>query len=395
MKETLVSVLMVNYNHEETIKESLESILNQSYKNLQVIIVDDGSTDNSCEIVEKIQDSRIELYKQKKNRHISYVTNVGLTKVRGEYLARIDSDDIWYASKIEKQMNFLKVHPEYKICFSLVDIINAKSKVISDNDIGGLYDIKFKDQAEHLEYFFFVGNCLALSSVLMKTEVMFEVGGFNLGYMQSHDFDYWVRIAKKYPIYVMQEHLIGVRRFGERDKNLNNSNTSEVNSTRFYNEYMDIRKHFFDDLDNELFVLAFQKYFKCKDSITEEELECEKAFLLCSPCNPTNSIPPVGIQRFLELFEDELYVKLLEEKYHFTLKDFYKLTGKHIYYDRVLEDRVMENKLLKEQVKELLNNNRGANEEISRLKEVISEYENSTSWKVTRPLRMLMKRIKG
>ena len=65
--------------------------------------------------------------------------------------------------------------------------------------------------------------------------------------MQSHDFDYWVRIAKKYPIYVMQEHLIGVRRFSERDKNLNNSNTSEVNSTRFYNEYMDIRKHFFDD----------------------------------------------------------------------------------------------------------------------------------------------------
>ena len=91
-------------------------------------------------------------------------------------------------------------HPEYKICFSLVDIINTKSEVINDKDIGDLYEVFFKGQADCLEKFFFMGNCLALPSVLMKTEIMKEIGGFNLGYMQSHDFDYWVRVAKKYPI---------------------------------------------------------------------------------------------------------------------------------------------------------------------------------------------------
>ncbi|MFR5582735.1 MAG: hypothetical protein ACLTLQ_01715 [[Clostridium] scindens] len=233
--------------------------------------------------------------------------------------------------------------------------------------------------------FFFMGNCLALPSVLMKTEIMKEIGGFNLGYMQSHDFDYWVRVAKKYPIYVMQERLIGVRRFDKNDEKSNNSNTSEISSTRFYNEYMDIRSHYFDDMDNELFVYTFQKYFKCKESKSIEELECEKAFLLCTPCNPSYAIPPVGIQKFLELFQKEIYVNLLEEKFHFTIKDFYKLTGQHMYNDRILDDR---RKMLQTENMELIKEN-------SNLEKLINEYENSTSWKITKPLRMLMSKIKG
>lgn len=81
MEKPLVSVLMVNYNHEDTIRESIESVLNQNYKELQFIIVDDGSTDSSCEVIEQFKDSRIELYKQKRNQHICYVTNLGLSKV--------------------------------------------------------------------------------------------------------------------------------------------------------------------------------------------------------------------------------------------------------------------------------------------------------------------------
>lgn len=385
MEKPLVSVLMVNYNHEDTIRESIESVLNQNYKELQFIIVDDGSTDSSCEVIEQFKDSRIELYKQKRNQHICYVTNLGLSKVKGDYLARIDSDDIWYPEKLEKQIQFLVEHPEYKICFSLVDIINTKSEVINDKDIGDLYEVFFKGQADCLEKIFFMGNCLALPSVLMKTEIMKEIGGFNLGYMQSHDFDYWVRVAKKYPIYVMQERLIGVRRFDKNDEKSNNSNTSEISSTRFYNEYMDIRSHYFDDMDNELFVYTFQKYFKCKESKSIEELECEKAFLLCTPCNPSYAIPPVGIQKFLELFQKEIYVNLLEEKFHFTIKDFYKLTGQHMYNDRILDDR---RKMLQTENMELIKEN-------SNLEKLINEYENSTSWKITKPLRMLMSKIKG
>ena len=94
MKEPLVSVLMVNYNHEDTIGETIESVLGQTYQNMQFIIIDDGSTDRSCDIIKSFQDERIELYRLGKNRHICYATNYGFEKVKGDYLARIDSDDV-------------------------------------------------------------------------------------------------------------------------------------------------------------------------------------------------------------------------------------------------------------------------------------------------------------
>ena len=70
MGEKLVSVLMVNYNHEDTLAETIQSVLNQTYSNFQFIIVDDGSTDRSCAIIESFQDERIELYKREENEHI-------------------------------------------------------------------------------------------------------------------------------------------------------------------------------------------------------------------------------------------------------------------------------------------------------------------------------------
>ena len=81
--------------------------MNQTFSNLQFISVDDGSTDRSCEIIESFQDERIELYKREENEHICVATNYGFTKVKGDYLARIDSDDLWYPDKLEKQLLFM------------------------------------------------------------------------------------------------------------------------------------------------------------------------------------------------------------------------------------------------------------------------------------------------
>ena len=118
MKEELITVLMVNYNHEDTIKEAIESVLNQTYTNIQFVIVDDGSTDASCRIAEQFDDSRIELYHLERNEHICYATNFGFSKIKGRYLARIDSDDIWYPDKLNKQIALMQRNKECKICFT-------------------------------------------------------------------------------------------------------------------------------------------------------------------------------------------------------------------------------------------------------------------------------------
>lgn len=396
MNDHLISVLMVNYNHEHTIKKTIKSVLNQTYKNIQFIIVDDGSTDLSCNIVEQFDDKRIELYKLEKNEHICYATNVGFDKVKGKYLARIDSDDIWYPNFLEKQMMFMEEQPERKICFTWCDWIDEE-----DNNINhlvpewlGLCDVKFNSQREWLKQFYFEGNCLMHSAVVMETELMREIGGFEPAYRQLHDFDYWVRIAKRYNIYIIPERLACIRKF--RTGRDNASTPTKINTIRTFNEYMDIRATMFDGMSDETFIEAFGDQFVCSDSRSEEELKCEKAFMLCKPQRGWDGIPPEGIRRLKSLFESSRSKVLLEDKYHFSIKDLYELTSTHIYSDPVLKEEystyIGE---LNEKLQVSYNEKCNLQKEVLGLNEQISVYKNSTSWKVTRPLRFVGKMIRG
>lgn len=391
MDNQLVSVLMVNYNHADTIGETIKSVLDQTYQNIQLIIVDDGSTDQSCEVIEAFDDQRIELYRLEKNRHICHATNYGFEKVTGTYLARIDSDDVWYPHKLEKQMAYLAANKDRHICFSWIDLIDENGNSINEEckELVKLFETNFTGQADCLHTFFFIGNCISHPSVLMRTDVMHQIGGFDLGYMQAHDFDYWVRIAKQYPIYVMPERLLAMRRFmGAGKENTNNSNDSVVSGIRFFNEFMDIRAHFFENLDNQVFCDTFRGDFRCHDSQTEQELAIEKAFLLCKPIHGRDSVPAAGILQLNELLRNPNSATLLEEKYNFTAKDFYNLTGKPVYYDdmckRELAEKTEECKNLYTEIQQLKAQN-------VRQRHVIAEYAESTSWKVTAPLRVVGK----
>lgn len=395
MGEKQVSILMVNYNHQDTIGEAIQSVMNQTYSNFRLVIVDDGSTDRSVEIVKGFEDERIELYQMDKNRHICEATNYGFTKIHGDYLARIDSDDIWKSNRLERQLDYMAEHPECRICFSWIDLIDETGTIINDKDreLLGLFETKFETQREWLRTFFYVGNCLCHSSVLMTRELMEELGEFNRGFAQSHDFDYWVRAAKRCScMHVIQERLVSLRRYSE--ETINNSRCTVEQDTRFFNEYAEIRKHFFEDMSEEIFICAFGEDFKLATSVMKDELDCEKAFLLCTPINTTNSVPAAGIEALMKLTNNEKTKKLLEEKYNYTVKDFYKISCNHIYCDAYLETReetlekvIHEKEVLK---KEILIKQ----EEQKQLLRIIREYENSTSWKLTRPLRKAGERIK-
>lgn len=197
-----ISVLMINYNHAAHLSLTIESVLSQTYQNIQFIIVDDGSTDCSQTIIKDYasRDPRIEYYFLEKNQHICHATNFGFQKVTGEYLARIDSDDLWYPNKLQKQLDFMQKTPDCNICFSWTDLIDEHGNSINDSEreLYNLFNGSHPSCQEHwLEFFFIHGNCLSHPSVLMKTEIQKEIGDFNPAYRQAHDFDYWIRIAKK------------------------------------------------------------------------------------------------------------------------------------------------------------------------------------------------------
>ena len=394
MEKDLVSVLMVNYNHADTIEKAIKSVLEQTYSKLRLIIVDDGSTDNSVAIIKSIKDPRIELYEEKKNRQISAVTNIGMRKVHGEYLARIDSDDLWEKNKLEIQMKYLKEHPEYEICFTHAAMIDENDQRM-DSELEKLYAVAYERQEEWLETFFFIGNCLPMTSVLMTTRLMIETGEFNVAYRQLHDFDYWIRIAKKHAMAVIPEKLVKMRRY---ENKTNNSNTSEINTIRSYNEYVDIRRHFFDDMPDDLFKITFGKYFRNSHASSTEELACEKAFLLCRPWGQNEIISNVGVEAFIDLFQNPGMVDVLEKTYGLNIKNLYELTGHHLYNDGKMQEDIQflreKNKELEIEKNKLQEMNERTKKEMINLKKRILEYENSTSWKITKPLRKVEKSVR-
>jgi glycosyltransferase involved in cell wall biosynthesis len=106
-KKIKVSCILRVYNGEKYIREAIDSILNQTYKDFEFIMIDDGSTDDTVKIIESYNDSRIKLYKNEKNMGLSYATNRGIELAKGEYIALVDSDDVYYNTRLEKQVKYL------------------------------------------------------------------------------------------------------------------------------------------------------------------------------------------------------------------------------------------------------------------------------------------------
>ena len=421
MISPLISVIMTAYNSEKFIRESIDSVLNQTYTNLQFIIINDGSTDSTAEIISSFSDPRIEYYSLAENCHIAYATNLGFSKARGQYIAIMDSDDVWLPQKLEKQLTFLQQHPEHQGCFSWVTLINEKGEIIDDklSHLHELFSAHTETREDWLRFFFFYGNRLNNPSSLVTHESMRQTGYHSLFYIQAMDFEWWVRFTKKFSFGILEEPLIKYRRLSDPEGNI--SSYSETHDTRFFNEYMYIRYHFFDGMDDDLFIRTFQDFFRCSDSSTPEELLCEKAFLQCYPVHSSSVPSALGLLNLEELLSSKNTAKLLKERYHFSTVECGTYTGKHILNDLHLQtyadkitglqhwldlsqqhihklefdiENLIAQKAQKEHeisqinlhITELLN-------QIHNLSHDLNEITQSTSWKITAPFRSLKDKI--
>lgn len=116
MKKPFLTVVMPVYNGEKYLKEAIDSVLAQTYTNFELLVIDDGSTDNSVEIIKSYEDPRIILLQNGTNFGVGYTRNVGINNAKGDYLAWMDCDDLIHKERFEKQLSFLQDHPEVGIC---------------------------------------------------------------------------------------------------------------------------------------------------------------------------------------------------------------------------------------------------------------------------------------
>ncbi|PSN20738.1 glycosyl transferase family A [filamentous cyanobacterium CCP5] len=200
-----VSVLVPAYNAMEYLPETISSILNQTYQDFEIIIVDDGSSDNIKDWAKQLSDSRIRLISQS-NQGLANARNTGLANAKGTYIAFIDADDIWRPRKLEKQVGILDEYPEVGLVYTWVALI----------DENGVFQGKFRKNHVHGDVWIKLTthNVVECGSVaLVRRECFDKVGMFDeaLPFSCSEDWDMWLRIAAHYNFGLVREPLVYYR----------------------------------------------------------------------------------------------------------------------------------------------------------------------------------------
>lgn len=200
-----VGVIIPTYNRRNTIVKSVQSVLNQTYHNIEVIIVDDGSSDGTEDEIKSIKDSRINYVTLKSNRGVAYARNLGVDLAESEWIAFQDSDDIWRDNKLEKQMAYAQKHPEYSMvyCSYMAHFSNMEDVKIPKTPY--LYEMEGKILNTLL-----LKNTIGAPTACVKKSTFLDVGGYNVTYRSLEDWEYAIRFAKKYEIGFVPDVLVDV-----------------------------------------------------------------------------------------------------------------------------------------------------------------------------------------
>lgn len=248
MKDVLVSIIMSVYNGEKFLSEAIESILNQTYRNIEFIIINDGSTDESKSIIEKyLYDSRIKYLDNLTNKGLIYSLNLGIDKSKGKYIARMDCDDISYLHRIETQVKFMEENEDVVLSGSGVDII-FEGIPFYKKRINPIVDY------EELKVKCLFNSCFTHPSVIIRREYLIKNKlRYEEKYKNAEDYALWTNILPYAKCVNIKEALLKYR-------------VVKQSVTRTANRDMNSRR--------EVFKNIYLNYFKNLDiGINEEELD--------------------------------------------------------------------------------------------------------------------------
>lgn len=202
MNKTLVSVLMTVFNHERFVHKAIKSIINQSYKNLELIVIDNGSHDKSKNIINKIKDKRIKKIFLKKNIGRTNCLNYGLNFCKGEYIAILDSDDIAKKNRIKDQIKEFEKNKNIWLLGSDYEIIKKnKKKSFNQNSI-----IFNKNPRKIL-----FENLISHSSVMYKKKLINKIGKYPTNFKYAQDYAFYLKAFKRFKIKILNKKLIKYR----------------------------------------------------------------------------------------------------------------------------------------------------------------------------------------
>ena len=198
-----VSVIMSVYNGEKYLREAIDSILNQTFTDFEFIIINDGSTDGTREILESYSDSRIRLIHQE-NIGLTKSLNRGLKLARGEYIARQDADDVSYPERLSYQVVFIEKRPDVVLVGTHASFIDQRGTEFSVWRPPATHDAIRKQMLK--------GNSFCHGSVIFRKECLNTVGSYREQFRYTQDYDLWFRISDQYEVANIERILYKFRR---------------------------------------------------------------------------------------------------------------------------------------------------------------------------------------
>lgn len=200
MISRLISVLLPVFNSEKYISESIQSILNQTYSNFELLILDDGSTDRTLVIINEFHDGRIKIFTSERNYGIVHQLNKGIDNSQGEFIARMDADDISHPERFNKQIEFLNTHPK-------IDVLGTFAEKFGDES--GLIKYKYNkpEQISFLLNFY----CYMLHPTVMMRKQIFNKHKYSDKYPLAEDYGLWCQVNNGSNLYILNSALLKYR----------------------------------------------------------------------------------------------------------------------------------------------------------------------------------------
>lgn len=202
MNKPTVSVIIPTYNRAHLLPRAIESVLNQTYQVFEVIIIDDGSTDKTREVVKSFTTPNIKYIKFEKNKGAAAARNIGINVARGEFIAFQDSDNEWCREKLTKQVELFKDTP------SRLGVIYSGIWRIKNNKKNYVPSDKISKTEGNIYEMILMGNFIDLSAAIVKKECFSEVGLFDESLPCLQDWELWIRISKRYDFKYLKEPLV-------------------------------------------------------------------------------------------------------------------------------------------------------------------------------------------
>ena len=252
----LVTVLVTSYNHETFVEECIFSILEQTYENIQLIVIDDGSTDNSPQIIQGLADKYSFDFVRQENKGLATVLNNGIHLAKGKYFVSVGSDDKEMPDRIARQVNLMETRPEIAICAANYIEIDEKGREIKRPKIPPARELDFDDIFTHRK------AGIKAPTAMVRTEVFHEVGYYDPSILLE-DIYMWLKItAQGYKAYVSEDVVAYYRKHSS-----NQSKNMGFMADSFATIYGQYKDHpLCEKTLNQLFINLFVKSVKRKYS---------------------------------------------------------------------------------------------------------------------------------